>query len=789
MSRLYIFLITVFLFSAITVFSQPLSQNAEERILSFCQLYSTVKYYYPEPNLQNFPWDAFAYRGYEMAITAKNDKEFIKKIESLFQTIAPGVQISKKEFNLARIRPKDTSLYPERAFWQHQNGLSVEKPGFKNASTLNYIYKKATNVHAMLYTLPSGKLKLQGKAMRISLWAKVEEQKDSVVICSYKFINRKTKEGTFILIKAAGYEWTHYEKEFDITEDAFSFDIIHLYHPKKGTIYVDNLKLEVKNGENWEEIEIRNANFEGYTPLGILGGWETMYVLAPLAVANSKNAIEGKYCLKLPVVQDRLLYPPAPINQPHIVSLPMGYKAYIPLQLYADEENVFPVSDKEKIKHFVKTALQNSLTVKQRAIACAMQTWAALYHDYPYREVGFKNKLSRLLFQTISKLNITKSADFYSILANDFLLWVNDPHLHLEGIKFLREDTIGKKIINIPVKYPDPLCLTEAQCVINNVLDSITGLQTGDVILAINGIAIDSLLQLYRRHNISRTIQERAIERLLTSYGESELKVRLLRNSDTVNVVFYTDTRPKGINLMSLGKEKREKDKVLQDSLKEAGLFYLNALYPPTAFNRNIARSIESALNQYRTTATDSLIKELNQYKALILDVRGRPSSNILLYFNECMGIDLNTSALILKTAFFPIAQFKRDTIAGVMGKERKNMLIRVPVYVLIDYNTVSAPEMQLLTLKKTGRASFVGSNTAGAAGMVGKTKITDNITLVYTAGQTLGLDDNPMSYQGTGIAPDIYVYPTPQGIAEGRDEVLEKAIEIALKNIINNEQ
>jgi C-terminal processing protease CtpA/Prc len=38
------------------------------------------------------------------------------------------------------------------------------------------------------------------------------------------------------------------------------------------------------------------------------------------------------------------------------------------------------------------------------------------------------------------------------------------------------------------------------------------------------------------------------------------------------------------------------------------------------------------------------------------------------------------------------------------------------------------------------------------------------------------------MSYQGTGIAPDIYVYPTPQGIAEGRDEVLEKAIEVALE-------
>ncbi|MDR0364523.1 MAG: hypothetical protein LBH92_05860, partial [Bacteroidales bacterium] len=93
MNRLFYFFITVF--SVFTVSSHPFTQDAEQRLLSFCELYSTVKYYYPEPNLQDFPWNAFAYQGYIIATTSKNDKEFIKKTEELFQIIAPGVQISR----------------------------------------------------------------------------------------------------------------------------------------------------------------------------------------------------------------------------------------------------------------------------------------------------------------------------------------------------------------------------------------------------------------------------------------------------------------------------------------------------------------------------------------------------------------------------------------------------------------------------------------------------------------------------------------------------------------------
>jgi hypothetical protein len=212
-------------------------------------------------------------------------------------------------------------------------------------------------------------------------------------------------------------------------------------------------------------------------------------------------------------------------------------------------------------------------------------------------------------------------------------------------------------------------------------------------------------------------------------------------------------------------------------------------MYPPDVFKRSMSLSEERILNRYH--AADSLITELNQYKALIVDERGRPENinhNILNFFNECMGVDLNRNDVI-KTVFFPVSQFQCDTSSLIFLNKRKETLIRVPVYVLIDNYTISAPERVLLSLKESGRATFIGSNTAGAAGSVCRIDIADNIRLVYTTGKTIGLDDNPMSYQGVGIPPDIYAYPTPQGIAEGRDEVLEKAIEVAMRNIEEQEK
>ena len=54
----------------------------------------------------------------------------------------------------------------------------------------------------------------------------------------------------------------------------------------------------------------------------------------------------------------------------------------------------------------------------------------------------------------------------------------------------------------------------------------------------------------------------------------------------------------------------------------------------------------------------------------------------------------------------------------------------------------------------------------------------------VHTSMTSLGVYDTDMSQtQRVGLTPDIYVEPTIQGIREGRDELIEKAVEVILES------
>jgi len=72
----------------------------------------------------------------------------------------------------------------------------------------------------------------------------------------------------------------------------------------------------------------------------------------------------------------------------------------------------------------------------------------------------------------------------------------------------------------------------------------------------------------------------------------------------------------------------------------------------------------------------------------------------------------------------------------------------------------------------------IVGSQTAGADGNITGFKFSQNIQTGFTSLGTFYPDGTET--QRIGIVPDSFVYITAEGIRHGRDEVLEKALEIA---------
>jgi len=102
-------------------------------------------------------------------------------------------------------------------------------------------------------------------------------------------------------------------------------------------------------------------------------------------------------------------------------------------------------------------------------------------------------------------------------------------------------------------------------------------------------------------------------------------------------------------------------------------------------------------------------------------------------------------------------------------------------VVILINETTISSAEYTTMALRNAPNAVVIGSTTAGADGNVSSIYLPGNI---YTMISGIGVYyPDGRETQRIGIVPDIEVHPTIKGIQEGRDEVLEKALEIINKN------
>ncbi len=100
------------------------------------------------------------------------------------------------------------------------------------------------------------------------------------------------------------------------------------------------------------------------------------------------------------------------------------------------------------------------------------------------------------------------------------------------------------------------------------------------------------------------------------------------------------------------------------------------------------------------------------------------------------------------------------------------------PVFLLTSAETGSAAEDMVGPLQSAGRATVIGEATCGATGQP--------IMVDLPGGGRFRICTMDLSFPdgrkflGTGVQPDVPVKRTVKGIAEGRDEVMQTALEYA---------
>jgi carboxyl-terminal processing protease len=180
-------------------------------------------------------------------------------------------------------------------------------------------------------------------------------------------------------------------------------------------------------------------------------------------------------------------------------------------------------------------------------------------------------------------------------------------------------------------------------------------------------------------------------------------------------------------------------------------------------------------MGQLQSGEENSMYASLKNTPAIIFDLRNYPNGTLyqiasLMYPQPiCFAKDIEPD-----TSYPGTFQLYPD-YAGVYGNTSPYL---GKVIILINQETQSQAEFTSMVLSAMPNSVKVGSQTAGADGNVSYFNLSTDISTGFT---NLGIFyPNGDSTQRIGIVPDSVVYPTQVGIRHGRDEVLEKALQIA---------
>jgi C-terminal processing protease CtpA/Prc len=173
----------------------------------------------------------------------------------------------------------------------------------------------------------------------------------------------------------------------------------------------------------------------------------------------------------------------------------------------------------------------------------------------------------------------------------------------------------------------------------------------------------------------------------------------------------------------------------------------------------------------------NKLIPLLNNYKNIIADFRGYPEFNADAWLPHL--IDKNISIpnmFFVEQIIYPNHQKNKLKTFPERVFYPKTPKLNAKIVYLINRDAVSAAETFLSFLKELNTGIFIGQQTAGTTGNVVGFKIPGGYSIQFTG--MVAKKPNGKQFHGIGIVPDIEVNSTLEGVKEGKDEILERALE-----------
>lgn len=374
--------------------------------------------------------------------------------------------------------------------------------------------------------------------------------------------------------------------------------------------------------------------------------------------------------------------------------------------------------------------------------------WNIVQYYFPYKNL-IEEDWKNVLEEFIPKINNSITETEYTLTLLELIVRINDTHANVWGSNKIIKDYLG-------INYAAPgIKFIEDKAVITYFHDEKFGKETeleiGDVISKVNNKSVESIiksnLKLTSASNYPTKLREIAANLLRTN--DSLINIEFIRNKVLYNKTLKTYST-KEINVWSL------------------------ISVSDTCF-KFVANDIAYINNgSLKPANLPELWKQIQNTKGLIIDNRNYPSHDtfgLLNYlYSEKKPFVKFTGGNYFTPGLFTFQTFYDE------GKENKDFY-KGKVVILVNEITQSTSEFCAMAYRQSPNAIVIGSTTAGADGSMTGFYLPGNIKTAFTGVGVYYPDGRET--QRIGIVPDIEVKPTIEGIKNGRDELIEKAIEV----------
>ncbi len=424
-----------------------------------------------------------------------------------------------------------------------------------------------------------------------------------------------------------------------------------------------------------------------------------------------------------------------------VLSLGAGISARIPHVLRADDEGTLPrgTDDAPPVRPDRPETWRptpNDRTVRLATVGAAWNVWQ---HFYPYWDVVDVDWRAELVV-ALATAATAKNRDGLEDVLTRLVAAADDGHGHLLA------SPGGSFFVPAQAEW------VERRLVVVEVAEGTSGIAPGDAILAIDGTPVE---QIYEEIG-----------------GRISASTEGWRRHSSIRGILGWGT---GSSVEALRPDGR-RETIEIERIDARSWWGLETNKPDLA--EEVAPGIRYVdLNGLAWSDLEPHLETLVAADGLVFDLRGYPGSagKVLLH---------HLTDETIHSAFWRIPRSRYPEQVDVEYQESRwdvePLEPRLPANVafITDGRAISYAESCMAIVEAYQLGEIVGSTTAGTNGNINRVMLPCGFAMVWT-GMRVVKHDGEIAHQGVGVAPTIPCERTIAGVAAGRDELLEKAIEV----------